>query len=752
MPLRRILTCSWLPALTAAIVITLILVHFGMPAGVLPRLVAYFVLTVCLPGVFVWRGLMREVHTDAEQPATWFEDLAIGTIFGFGVQLPVYLLGVWIHQPRLFWLIPIVLVVATVVSKGARGIWTQPSAKVDFKLSWAIAAIPVFGVGWLARNMFSLQPLGLPRGDAPFVDESFHQSLIGELMYRFPPQIPYLHDTPLDYHWFVHAQMAATVWGTGIDTRVLLRLVMPALMISLTAAGLGAVALRLTKRPFTAFLAPALMFAGGFNLIGPHYQISDFSEPYMMKRLVFSPSQTYGFAIALPVILLLLEVLRPDRKARRSTWIALTVSLFALSGAKATFLPIFLCGMAGVWLFQIVFARTFDKTATALLVLVAAVTAFAQFILLGGASGGLTFMFWGTVDNALHAEAIARSPASIVFMTTTMLIGWLLYSAGAIGLVVRSRWRDRRAVWMLVTIITGVAVPFLLERPGWAQLWFQRSVAELVVLLSVWGLSLLLPTTLPRRDGVVLGSLAGGAGLAGFLVASYIESNRTEVNLASYDTLIYTTVAPIAVVVCFVLVRQGAKIARPAFRPRVEMLAVLLIGLGFMHVYSLAYDSVSQRPLPPPATGHLFAAGGYSAARWVANHSSPDTLIATNVHCAEPTGPCDNRNFWISGYSRRRVLIEGWGYTSVTTADRPAGAGSRGVASPYPHLLAMNDAAFEHPSATTVGRLVRRYGVRWLFVSKKYRANLSGLKALPGVLGERFHNQNYVVFEVLDAH
>ena len=191
----------------------------------------------------------------------------------------------------------------------------MPTAKVDFRVSWSLGVVILYAVGWLARYIFALRPLTLPPYKTPSVDETFHQALISELLHRFPPEIPFLLHTRLDYHWFVHAQMAADHWATGLDSVLMLRELMPVAMVALTVLGLGAAALRLSGRSIAAFVAPALLVAGAFSLMGPHFDAGAFIEPFMSRRYVSSPSQAYGFMMALPPIMLILEVLRPDRKA-----------------------------------------------------------------------------------------------------------------------------------------------------------------------------------------------------------------------------------------------------------------------------------------------------------------------------------------------------------------------------------------------------------------------------------------------------
>ncbi|MGH3472623.1 MAG: hypothetical protein ACRDPG_11345, partial [Nocardioidaceae bacterium] len=651
---------------------------------------------------------------------------------------------------RFFFIIPVLVIYVSTSTKGGRAVWTMPTRKVDFRVSWGLAAIIVYGTVWLARNVFSLQPLTLPRNDAPYVDESFHQALIGELMHRFPPQIPFLLGTKLDYHWFVHAQLAATEWGTHIDTLVLLRELAPVAFLALTILGLGAVALRLGGRPFAAFAAPALIVAGGFNLIGPHFNTATFLEPFLTNRYVFSPSESYGVMMCLPPLMLLLEVLHPSRQRRRLVWWALALTLFALSGSKATFMPIFLCAAVGLWFLQLLLHRKVDRTVSAVVGLLAVVTAWQQLILFGGVTGGMPFDPMGTVRVALVKQHIVPSPATYLTMTATMLIAWLLYGVGVYGLRRDKLWRDRRSLWMLITIPTGIAVAFVFNRPGGSQLWFQRAVAPMVVLLSVWGLCKLLPNPVTKRVVIRLSAVALGAGLFAFVVSSILEAHKHNIRIATPHSLLYTVLVPVIVVVGYACLRVLWR-----HHPRNLWLSpvtpvVLLLGLGLTHVYSTAYDTVTRRPEPHHRPHPLFAKGGFTAAKFVAKHAGIDDVLATNVHCMKPKAKhCDNRNFWISAYTQRRIVVEGWGYTAPTTANYIKGVRNGFIPMPFPKRLAVNDAAVEHPSKASIDRLVKLYDVKWLFVSKAYPVDLTRLNELTGVVRKAFHNPNYAVFKII---
>lgn len=744
----RVFRSSWLPIIATLLGCVWILYRHGVGAHELASFGGYLLVMIALPGVFFWRLLLTNLHDDEERRPTWFEDLSLGTIFGFGLQLPVYLIGVWIGSPRLTLAIPFFVVVLSFAAGWGRGVWKMPTAKVDYKVSWAMAVLVLYAVTWMARYLFRLRPLHLPLYKAPAVDETFHQALISELLHHFPPQIPYLLGTRLDYHWFMHAQLAADHWITGLSSIVMMRDLMPVTMLTLTILGLGAVALRLSGRPVAAFLAPALLVVGAFGLMGPHFDWGGWYEPFLGRRYLSSPSQAYGFMMAIPAIMMVLEVLRPDRKASRLTWITLTLVLLALSGSKATFMPVFLSGAVVLVLVQLVLRRTFDKTVLVLTGILAVVTAFAQIVLFGGSSGGLRLDLFLTAKVIVTSQHIKPTHTAVLVMTAALLIGWLLYGVGVVGLVRRRLWADRRTIWMTFTVLAGVAVALALYRSGNAQLWFQRSVAPVVALVSAWGVAELLPNPIPRRLAAWLGGLAAAAGLGAYIISRIAERGNKVLDNATYHELIATAVVPFALVALYFLVRLVLAMGhRPKLGPAV--IVAVLLGLSLEHVYSFAYDTITRASEKIKPAGNQFAPGGVQAATWVEEHSGINDIVATNAHCRKPAADlCDNRNFWISAYTERRVVIEGWGYTAATNGDYSEGSRNVYIPTPDPERLKINDAAFQHPSAATVNKLVNTYNVKFFFVCKKYPADLQGLNSLPSLLTRVFVNKSYAVFQV----
>ncbi len=748
MVVRRVLTSSW-PAIAVTAVGVLTVLHkFGVSSETLGIYLVYLLVGIAVPGVFTWRLLLRSLHRDDEAP-TWFEDLSLGTIFGFGLQLPFYLVGLMLGVTELAFL-PVVLVVVLSLTPFGRSVWRLPTRSLDARASWAIGGVILYGMAWLSWNALFRRPLGLPPHRTTNLDETFHHALVSELSNRFPAEIPYLLGTRLDYHWFVHAQIATARVTTGIDTVVFLRFLIPALGLVLAVVGLGAVAHRLTGRPLAAVVAPGLLVAGAFHMMGADYPADLFTEPFLSSRFTWSPSQVYGVFMSMPVLMLLLEVLRPDRRPGRLHWVTLGLSLLALAGAKATFLPVFLCGALGAWGIHLLARRRVSVDLTILTGLLLAATLFAQFVLFGGQGGGLAFRPFQSTRYALASQGIEVTDGSVAAMSAAMLVGWLLYGSGAVGLVRHRPRLDPRVTWALTAIPAGIVVPFLLYRSGLSQFWFERATAELVVLLSAWGLTYLLPKPLTVSRAALLAVAGTALGTGAYLVAEEMAAREDNGRFATLGSVLLTVAVPVAVVLAFFLARGALAPTRWRGRPPVLLAVVALLGLCLQNPIATGHLALTE-PFPDKvAKVELFAKGGAEAARYVESRSDADDVLATNIHCRQPDETrCDNRNFWLAAHSERRIVVEGWGYNAVTNAQHKPDTGNPFLPMPYPERLRINDAVFTEPSEENLRRLVESYGVSWLVVGKDYPVDLATLNRQDDLLSKEFANKNYVVYEVL---
>ncbi|TYB58067.1 hypothetical protein FXF51_38085 [Nonomuraea sp. PA05] len=113
----------------------------------------------------------------------------------------------------------------------------------------------------------------------------------------------------------------------------------------------------------------------------------------------------------------------------------------------------------------------------------------------------------------------------------------------------------------------------------------------------------------------------------------------------------------------------------------------------------------------------LIPGGALEAGRWLRAHSEPGDVVATDLHCRYAWWQvCDSRHFWVSGFSERRVLVEGWAYAESTLSRaRPFVRSYLAVPFADRARLAANEVVFVAPTAENVRTLGREYGVKWLF-------------------------------------
>jgi hypothetical protein len=102
----------------------------------------------------------------------------------------------------------------------------------------------------------------------------------------------------------------------------------------------------------------------------------------------------------------------------------------------------------------------------------------------------------------------------------------------------------------------------------------------------------------------------------------------------------------------------------------------------------------------------------------------------------------------VSAYTERRVLVEGWGYTSEN-ARMGAAVPGRSYPNTLPFwdraLLRRNDAFLASPTRAEALALRRRYGVRWIFTDA---ASGPVSPQLATVASERFATGPVRVYEI----
>ncbi|MEJ7743375.1 MAG: hypothetical protein WKF73_13000 [Nocardioidaceae bacterium] len=525
-PRRSWARSGWLPA-AAVFVLTVVLLRTQaeVPFGDTAVFFAYVALCLSLPGLLVWRWL------DRRESRPFVEDVVLGTIVGYVVELPAYLLCLALGIPRLGLSAPVVIVALTLATSSGRTLWRRPSTRMSTGWSWSMAALVGYCVMWVARAVWSTAPMTRDSLRSPYVDEPFHLALVGELRHHLPADMPFVDGVPLFYHWLSYAHVASSSWITGLEPVLLLRTLSMTPLFALTVVGIGVIANRLTSQPWYGVVAAALLtLVSTLDVFGWTPAAEPWAgDGFVSAYLYLSPTQTFGAMIFVPVMLLILEVLGRGGASRR-TWALLAVLMLVLAGSKATFLPILVAGLIGATLLTVLISRRLPRVAAAVAAMSVMVFLVAQVVFYGGGSRSLTWSpfatsRWLAERSGLGAESSLTAP-TVGVITVSFLLAQLVLAAGALGLVVRRGWRDPGTQFLFGSASASLGATLLFDHPAMSQLYFLYSGLPILVLASALGLARL-TAPVPSRHTAWCCSGGGGGWSSPSRLSSVVCSDQT---------------------------------------------------------------------------------------------------------------------------------------------------------------------------------------------------------------------------------
>jgi hypothetical protein len=290
--------------------------------------------------------------------------------------------------------------------------------------------------------------------------------------------------------------------------------------------------------------------------------------------------------------------------------------------------------------------------------------------------------------------------------------------------------------------LAGIGAYLFVDQLADGQQYFARAGFAFGVLASAWGYAEVF-----ERAGL---SRAGKIRLGAFAVAVAAVAIAAQLLWAHWPVSYghrYDAIMPLvkwALLIAVAMAVGGALwrlFGRPGAGGVVLLTAILVVGAP-----GLVMDAVKSVRSPNGGAYYNVAMprSRILAARWVRDHSSPGDVLATNVHCQPVTyfqpGVCDARSFWLSAYSERRVLIEGWLF-----APRVAG-----VQGPFwdQELFALNEAAIADPTPQRLAELHDRYGVRWLVVEEGRDGQAEPSPRLADLATQRHREGSITVYEI----
>ncbi|WP_326556496.1 hypothetical protein [Micromonospora sp. NBC_01796] len=733
------------PAVAVFVVLAAILLDAGTPAVDIARYTGYALLGVVLPGTLVYRALRARPHT-------LVEDLAVGAAVGLILELAAWavLTGLGLEHWLRYW--PVAVLLPFLAVPRLRRCWrVRGYTPVPTGWAWSVAAVVVGFTAYLAESFLYRNPiLPVGEGQAQYIDLPFQLSIAGAATHQMPPDVPQVAGEPLHYHWFGFAHMAAASLVSGVDLpTVFFRLAVPALCL-LAVVLVAVVGWRITGRPYAGAVAAALMFTiGEFGYENGIRQLFGTQATFIVWG---SPSMTYSWVLLLPLIAVLADRIGPARGVAvpplgRGAWVLAALLLVASTGAKASSVPVVVAALALTALVTLVVRRRLAWPVLVAGALALAAQGFATAILFAFESHGVTVdpfsglrPFVGTVDRPAGTTALLWVAVLLAF-----LVNLQLRLAGIVALIRYRRFRlEPVQVFLLGGALAGPAIYLLVGHPGSSNQYFIRAGFAFGVIASAWGYAELLERArLSTRSRILLG--VGAAGFALVLTLIQLDHPAEVYAAPTWDVLrplFWWAAALGGLAVLGALLWPVLAGQWPRLRGRGA--AILLTGVLVAGAPGLVLDAAAGRQYP---NGGAYAVvpmpqSRVDAARWVYEHSDPDDIVATNVHCrAMVNGYCDARSFWLSAYTERAVLVEGWSF-----APRMVGLPG-GPYAPFwdQERLQANDEAFTAPTPEGLATLRDRYGVRWLVADRSVEQESPDLSTLATI---RFDNGNLAVYEL----
>jgi hypothetical protein len=534
--------------------------------------------------------------------------------------------------------------------------------------SWSVAAMAGFALAWLAWSGFLLHPLSGAGMNTPYVDATFHLSLIGELRHHFPPKVPWVTGEPVSYHWFVHAHMAASSWVTAIEPQVILFRLFAIPLVVLTVVLTAILGSRISGRLWAGPVAAALyVLVGSFSPYAWAWFGPSFTDTSLLLGTLWgSPTQTYGMALFLPVVLLLVDRLRREPGAG-GQWLLFALVLTATVGGKATFLPLLLGGIGLAAVIGLIARRRIERPLIIAGALTFAGFLYAQMVLFGGATQGLLVEPFAVLESiaGTHMNPIPTWFLTLAFALT--LLSWSARAAGVLGIMSRrERWLDPLAGVLVGIVVVGTVAAFTFSQSGGGQLYFVRSVTPFIAVLSAWGAAQLLPRERATRNMalVLFGTALAGAAastvviLAGDQVRPHIAQlgNRREVAIALVTPYVVVLAVVAALALALLLLRRRYAVLRGV---SAVLVLAFVFGLGATRLIPAVRD-----PLRDISThgglvyrngsqdGRPIADGGIEAASprtsTAARSTRASATTGTSGSPRSPSGGCS----WRAGATR----------------------------------------------------------------------------------------------------
>jgi hypothetical protein len=729
------------------------LVHAGAPpAQVGAYLLAWF-LGSTVPGVLVWRALAG--HT------TVVGELGFGSVLGIVLQLAFWAAGTAVHRATVAMAaLPVLVLLAFVAVPGLRRHWwPRRTARTRTPVRWHVAMAVVAALAAYRFDRVTAVQRALPPEPTLVTRDTWYNSAISyELSRTLRPQDPYAVGEPLRYHWFADAHVTATAQlsGTPIATAMVTLWLVPMLVVLLLAV--AAAAQHFLDAPRATGPDGGLLSDVRRWWVGPVAALFAYAATPIWRfgrpgtqRVGdgFVPSSPSGILALVLIVCLagpLLDLLR--RRARRGTWVVLTLLLAASMGTKPSILPVVAFGALVVLAVDLVRRRGVHWP-MAYVVAASAVLAGLAAPVLTGSTGGSHFQLLSlvTIDPSYGrlldgapvvpgaggwlVPALADRLPDAVPVIAMLLLVWALTETPRLlslaGLAARPLRADPGVRWACGVVAGGYGAMWVLAHSGYSEHYFWTVTVALGTVLSVTNAVRVLPAARRARTLVLPVVLVGLPGV----VAAYLTTRLDPVDLdAPTWSVIGGRLRPYGLIVAglvvsVLLAALLRKAARRASLPMLTTVTAYALAACLPVAFLAVRDARPPRLDPRPKVGVSYAYVSPEqsrAALWLRRHSSSTAVVATNQFCwpmGHDVPNCLVNSAWLSGISGRRLVLGDWTYTLATMDAYDGTVPINRMPSPWPERVALSRQAVQNPTPEVLERLRRDYGARWIFADRR---------------------------------
>lgn len=374
------------------------------------------------------------------------------------------------------------------------------------------------------------------------------------------------------------------------------------------------------------------------------------NSPTFLFSLIWLLAFVYIFSLALKESSLLLDL-------------ALGLLLFGSFGGKVTHGIIILAGLCIVLL-----AKIFQRPR-----ITGLVRMLQMYSVLSIATLAIYFMFYqraGVGGNMLYfSPGELGFQVGIAYMSSSRWI-WIIATIAILGgcssmfiLALKNNYEtdsdQSLNIFCIGSFLLSLFLTFSLAQEGGSQGYFLLSASVIILIPASKTIAHLIPNEKDQFFTVGKRWALLGCAMYCFVAVRYWNYSPAGIDLYRFG-LIFKIGVFIFPILIFIFLRVTLKIKES--RPGLLLLFAVFLLFGIFHRAAGIADYISTHSIKAKIEPISGSPQRTEALTWLRNNSHENDVIATNRFCIPNLDPCNKKWYLASAISRRRLLIEGFGY------------------------------------------------------------------------------------------